>query len=91
MNPTKGGFQTRPYSSCLLPTASFDGTHRQVGSVSASVSWHDFGFMKNSEMVSESPGYHHLVPVGRTDQNVYVSAYKAEPGNEKCGTIFFKF
>src|SRR5271157_1066125 len=70
MNPTKGGFQTRPYSSCLLPTASFHGTHRQVGSVSASVSWHDFGFMKNSETVSKSPGYYHLVPVGRADQNV---------------------
>ncbi len=29
-----------PISSCLLPTASFHGTHRQVGSVAASVSWH---------------------------------------------------
>jgi len=51
-NLTKGGFQTRPYSGCLLSTANCNSIRHPVGSVSALMSWHDLGFTKNSETVS---------------------------------------
>ena len=51
-NPTKGGYQTRPYSGCLLSTANCNSIRHPAGSVSALMSWHDIGFTKNSETVS---------------------------------------
>ncbi|MGO9121561.1 MAG: hypothetical protein ACLQPD_28615, partial [Desulfomonilaceae bacterium] len=43
-----------PISGCLLPTANCNSIRHLLGSVSALMSWHDLGFTKNSEAVSDS-------------------------------------
>ena len=53
-NPTKGGYKPAPISGCLLSTANCNSIRHPLSSVSASMSWHDLGFSKNSKTASES-------------------------------------